>query len=465
MPIPKSVFREYDVRGIVPKQINSLAITVIVSSLGEYFARRSKGRRVKIVIGHDPRHTSVQFYKNALQALQAFPQFTIINAGLMTTPMLYYMVSSMHAAGGIIITASHNPLNYNGLKAVRERAINISGFEIGEIVAKLGKKTGTSIKSSRKQAQDVSQEARHDYAKFLEGLLALKSSVKVVVDCSNSPTGVILAKIKKKGLKLVLLNKTPDGNFPAHGPNPLKAGSLDELKRKVKRARADFGVIFDGDADRIMFVDNKNSPVHPDVAAFLLMKNFTPPFVMDARTGWLVRRSGVPVIISRVGHTNVKKVMRARNAAFASETSGHYFFRNRFGQDVAHNDSALQALMYTINEVSHLKRAGYTLDAWIKKLPKSERREVNFEVKNTKAILAKIEAVYKKEKDVKIGYLDGVTVEVGGPCPFWFNIRPSANEPVLRLSLEAQVLKTLEQQLRKIAALVGAKKTSVQGVL
>ncbi|KKU93740.1 MAG: Phosphomannomutase [Candidatus Jorgensenbacteria bacterium GW2011_GWA1_48_13] len=291
-----------------------------------------------------------------------------------------------------------------------------------------------------------------DYAAYLLKFFRPAKPVFVVADASDGSTGPILKVLSGKNLKLKILNGIPDGNFPAHGPDPMKARAEEELSREVKKSGADFGVIFDGDGDRIFFVDDLGRSVNPDAAALLLSKNFKPPFVITPVSGWAWRKAlrSKEMRWSPVGHYFIKQKMRAAHAKFAAEPSGHYYFEFTFGKRKAYYDSALRALVEFASQVSALKKNGQKLSTWLDSLPEHySSGELNFKVKDAGKIVAKIKKVYAKRG--KVSALDGVSVEGKG---FWFNVRASNTESLLRLNAEANTKKELAVLLGEIKELI-----------
>lgn len=297
------------------------------------------------------------------------------------------------------------------------------------------------------------------YAKFLKKFLKPQRPVRAIFDCSNGTTGIILKELFLKP-KIILINDKPDGNFPAHGPNPMIGKAFAELGTAVRKYKADLGVVFDADGDRAFFVDDRGRLVDPDVIAVLISKNFKGPVILDVRGGYLAREligTGKRKIFdSRVGHTFMKKMMRKRKAAFGGEFSGHYYFN--FGGGF-YADSGIFAAIQFINQTGKLKAEGLTLSQWIESLPKYHRSgEINFEIKDKERILKKLEDRYKKQAK-KISHLDGLKMEFsarGGPAAggWWFNLRPSNTENLIRLNLEAKDFKTLNSKLQEIKKLL-----------
>ncbi|MDP3052797.1 MAG: hypothetical protein Q8N22_02495 [bacterium] len=286
------------------------------------------------------------------------------------------------------------------------------------------------------------------YSKFLQKFLKLQKPprlagqwsrlarpLKVVFDCSNGVAGLVLKKIKSPlNSKFIILNSEPDGDFPAHGPNPSKPGATKQLQAAVKKHKADLGIIFDADGDRMLCVDNKSRFVDPEVSARLLIWHLKPKkIIIDTTTGWLVKKLATynqKLITSKVGQYFIKQKMRAENADFGAERSGHYYFREFFGLD-----SGILAAIEVINAVSELP---YKLSDFVDFLPQYYRSEIDISVnqrnqRQSALLLKKIEQTYKNQA-LKISRLDGLTMEF---ADWWFNLRFSQTEPLLRLNIEA----------------------------
>jgi len=290
------------------------------------------------------------------------------------------------------------------------------------------------------------------YTEFLGQYLKPKRTMKIVADCSNGTTGLVLEKLfsGKQNCETILLNKNPDGNFPAHGPNPLAEGAMEELGKAVVLNKADFGVIFDADGDRVFFVDNLGRPVRPDAAAALMILDFKGPLIFNAAVGYLAREAASAgkkkVIDARVGHTFIKQAMKESGGDFGAEVSGHYFFRFDGGLVW---DSGILGALHVINSVSALPD-GFA--AWIDRQPQSfHSGELNFEINDKQAVLDKIESEYGSKAE-KISKLDGIRMDFSN---WWFIVRPSNTEPLLRLILEAKDRKVFDRELNRISQLTG----------
>src|SRR3989344_3586178 len=271
------------------------------------------------------------------------------------------------------------------------------------------------------------------YADFLKNSLAPRRPLRIVFDCSNGTTGLVLEKLfaGQQSCETTLLNKIPDGNFPAHGPNPLAAGAFNQLSAEVISKKADLGAIFDADGDRVFFVDNLGRPIEPAAAILLLSERFGGSIALPVNVGPFVRERlralGREVVDARVGHYFLKKIMREKDLDFCAEQSGHYYFKKFFGLD-----SGIFAVIEFINAASALS---VTLSDWIATLPPHWiSEEINFEVADKEAALKRLKKLYERSAQ-KTSDLDGLSFEF---ADWWFNVRSSNTEDLLRLNLEAK---------------------------
>jgi len=297
----------------------------------------------------------------------------------------------------------------------------------------------------------VSMDYISIYANFLKTFLMPKSFVKVVFDSSDGTTGLVLRELFRGVPKMepVFLNAEPNGNFPAHGPDPWAGDAMQQLGKEVCRRKADFGAIFDGDGDRVFFVDNLGRSISGDAAAVLIGKAFKGPLILDIRAGYVVRElfqsARRKIIDSRVGHFFIKKLMRKKRIRYGAEISGHYYFKDFF-----YCDSGIFAAIQFINSVSRLPGR---LSDWIDSLAQTYRiPETNFEVGDKKKMMKKIEMHFRKSAK-KTSRLDGIRMEFVSP-DWWFSVRPSNTEDLLRLNLEAKDRINLKQKLTELKNLI-----------
>lgn len=280
------------------------------------------------------------------------------------------------------------------------------------------------------------------YAHFLENFLKADSKIRVIFDCSDGTTGLVLKKLFTGGSKdLIFLNAKPNGNFPAHGPNPWVGSTLKKLGKKVVKGKFDLGAVFDGDGDRVFFVDNRGREISGDATAALLASFSRGPVILDVRAGYAAheyfQNAGRKVVESRIGHFFIKKLMREQKITFGAEVSGHYYFAVSDAGKMLYFDSGILAAIHMINQISSIKSKKLMLSDWIDALPQTYRvPETNFEVRDKKEMMKKIETHFKKSA-WRISKLDGLRMEFHSP-DFWFSVRPSNTEDLLRLNLEAR---------------------------
>jgi phosphomannomutase len=285
----------------------------------------------------------------------------------------------------------------------------------------------------------------NSYVKFLKRFLVPRRKLKAVFDCSNGTTGIILKELfGNSKIKAIILNSRPDGDFPAHGPNPMAKGATKQLEREVKKQKADLGVIFDADGDRVFFVDDKGRPIDPNEAGYMLMQRHVPPYVVGVTSSWRLKKHP-KVSLSKVGHYFFKKLMRKRKANLGLEHSGHYYFKKFF-----YSDSGILAAIEVINFVSGFESG---VAEWLDALPKYYRSgEINFEARDKKSSIKKIENYYRSRAK-RISKLDGLTMEFD---EWWFNLRPSNTENLLRLNAESLNKDKLEKVLKELRGSVKA---------
>jgi phosphomannomutase len=450
--VDEAIFKAYDIRGIYPDALDGPAARAI----GRAFARHLGGGPV--VIGRDMRESGRILRAEAIAGLRA-EGADVIDVGRVSTPMLYFASARLGARGGAMITASHNPGAYNGFKLCRERAIPI-GIESGlrEIRTLAREVESAAPQAPRAGLREVSIAA--DYQTHLLGLFRARPRLRVVIDAGNGIAGeAIDPLLGELPLELTRLYFEPDGTFPNHEADPLKLENLEALQREVRRRRADLGVAFDGDGDRAVFVDENGAPLAADRATALFARTLFgagllgagsgTPIVYDLRSSHVVPETiaalgGVPVR-SRVGHAFMKHVMREAGAAFGGELSGHYYFRFPEGY-VADDAAAAFLLMLEVME-----RERRPLSELARPLARyAQSGEVNRRVADVAAALARVRAAFPGgEADD----LDGLTVRFDD---WWFNLRPSNTEPLLRLNVEAKTEPAMAQRRDAILAAIDA---------
>lgn len=442
MEINQSIFKSYDIRGICPKELDEET----AYNIGRAFVKRTGAKR--IAVGRDARMFSEELF-NSLSAGLFSAGAEIFDIGQVPTECLYFAVGFYDFDAGVMITASHNPKEYNGFKMIKKNNKEIEMVRGKDLLASMEPvefKKGSEIKIEKK---DIFKDFTTHILSFAD--LSQIMPLKVVVDASNGVAGSVLSKIQDVlPVEIVALNFTPDGNFPNHSPNPLLEGSADQISNAVKREKADFGMIFDGDGDRIFLVDENGEMVKADVvllmmAKYLLEKNPGMAIAYNAicskAVPEFVKKWGSVPIKTAVGFVNVREGLLRNNGIMGGELSGHYCFKDNF-----YMDSGLVAFLTLLLVVSKENKKVSEMAHDLSPYAKSS--EINFEIQDKSAVLNKIKEKYS---DGRQDYLDGVTVEYSN---WWFNIRPSNTEPLLRLTIEADTQDILEQKKKELTAAV-----------
>jgi phosphomannomutase len=424
-----AIFKAYDIRGVVPDELDSTMAYGIGRAVAHFIGQGP------IAVGRDARTHSPEL-ATALQDGLRDEGVDVIDLGLVATPMLYFAVEHLAARAGVVVTASHNPGQYNGFKICREHAIPIGEASgLREIEALVEARTRAPKAAHRGGiAEHDIRDAYTDHALSVGGA---RPKLKVAMDCGNGMASVGLEPIiERLGIDVERLYFEPDGRFPNHEADPLKVENLADVSKAVRSHSADLGVAFDGDGDRAVFVDEHGEPISADlatamIARHLLAKNPGARILYDLRSSRVVaeeiERAGGVAGMCRVGHSFVKAQMREENALFAGELSGHLYFR--FADNLVADDgtAALVAMLDVLGaEARPISELVEPLRCY------SASGEINRRVSDVDFVLAEVEAEHKEAPVVS--KLDGLLVRYSS---WWFNLRPSNTEPVLRLNLEA----------------------------
>ncbi|OGZ66870.1 MAG: hypothetical protein A3C58_02450 [Candidatus Staskawiczbacteria bacterium RIFCSPHIGHO2_02_FULL_34_10] len=446
MEINQSIFKSYDIRGIYPGELNEQTVYQIGKGFVKYTGANSSAslRARKVVVGYDARLSSPILFDILVGGIIS-QGANVYDIGLVPTECLYFAVAHYDFDSGIMITASHNPKEYNGFKMVKKDGDQIEmvrGKDLFSVIKKGDFKEGARGLVYQK---DILKE-------YIDYIFSLSMStikpLRVVVDASNGVIGKVISAIKEKvPLEIIDLNFNPDGNFPNHSPNPLLPGSVDQITKEIKKQKADFGFIFDGDADRVFLVDEKGQLVSADITLLFLAKYFLSKnsgagiaynaICSKAVPEFVKKWGGVP-IRTQVGFVNVRDGLVKNNGVMGGELSGHYCFRDYF-----YMDSGMLAFLTLLQFLSEDTRKVSEIVEELSCYFKSA--ELNFEIENKEEVLEKVKEKYT---DGKQDFLDGITVEYKD---WWFNVRPSNTEPLLRLTIEADTKMLLEQKKKELS--------------
>ncbi|HVD48393.1 MAG TPA: phosphomannomutase/phosphoglucomutase [Gaiellaceae bacterium] len=441
-----SVFKAYDVRGIHPSELDEEGAQAIGRAFVEVFEPK------RVAVGHDMRVSSPAMAEAAIRgASEAGAE--VLDLGLVGTEMVYFAVGELGLDGGIAVTASHNPKEYTGMKIVREGALPVGGesglLEVRDRALGEPKAAGSPGKVERHDIWDLYVER---VLSFVDpGAIA---PLTIVIDAANGMAGVMLPPVLEQlpELEVVRCFFEPDGTFPNHEPNPLLPENREFIVAKTLEEQADFGVAFDGDADRCFFVDDSGEFVPGDfitalLAEAVLEKEPGAKIIYDVRASWavpeMIERSGGVPLVNRVGHAYIKHRMREVDAAFGGEVSGHYYFR-----DFSQADSGVVPFLLMLELVS---KRGKKLSEILR--PFRERYfitgELNTPVPDVAAKLQGLEQRFGAEG--RVSHLDGVSVDAED---WHMNVRPSNTEPLLRLNLEARTRELMESKRDEVLATI-----------
>jgi phosphomannomutase len=425
-----SIFKAYDIRGVVGDELGTDDAYAIGRATACFLAASP------LLLGRDARPSSPALFEALARGVQD-EGVDVLDAGLVSTPMVYFGVERTAAAGGISLTASHNPARYNGFKLCREHAIPIGAasglLEVEALARKVPKQAVGARRGTRRSLLLAA-----DYAEHVARVATLPCPpLRVAIDCGNGMAAVGLEPLLARlPLTVERLYFEPDGSFPNHEADPLKEENLHDVSEAVKRTRADFGVAFDGDADRAVFVDESGRPISSDLMTALLAKaqlRRTPGgrVLYDLRSSRATREAieaaGGVAEMCRVGHSFVKAAMRESGAIFGGELSGHFYFR--FSPTLVADDGCA-AFVALLDVLATERRPLSELVAPLRRY--FATGEINRRVKEVPALLRAIAAEHARAPAVS--HMDGLRVEYP---EWWFSLRPSNTEPMLRLNLEA----------------------------
>lgn len=458
------VFKTYDVRAIYPKPLNEKLAWQIGYAVGRYLTEEATQAGYDdpmmrhVVVGRDMRLSSPALSEALKHGIRDFGAHAI-DVGMVDTPFVYFAVNHLGCCGGVQVTASHNPANYNGFKISRIAARPIgmtSGLDDIRRYAALVDKDKCTPAGGREDSRDLWTEYRQHVLGFLDpSLLDGSKTIKVALDASNGMAGTMIPAVfgDIPGLNITKINfDNSTGEF-VHEPNPLVEANLQQVRDAVIAQKADIGICFDGDADRCMVVDEKADIVGCDLLTAWLARDFLQDdpgsaIVYDLRSSKslqeVVCEAGGKPIKSRVGHVFMKEEMAAHDAVFGGELSGHFYFRDNFFTDSG-------AIAFASVLSAHAKA-----DAPLSEQIKPARRyvqsgEINFETDDKEAALDDLGSAYP---DAEIDELDGVTLDLG---EWWCNVRPSNTEPLLRLNLEGADEQMVAERVNEVAEFLGRR--------
>jgi phosphomannomutase/phosphoglucomutase len=435
------IFREYDIRGLVEKDLTEEVIELIGKAYGTYMIKRGQKR---VSLGRDCRLSSPNFAKAMARGINS-TGVDVLDIGMVTTPMVYFSLFNLDVEGGVMITASHNPSEYNGVKLCVDKEA-LFGEEIQKI-RKIAEEGVFSSGEGRVETGDIMD----DYLKFLRENVKIKPGIRVAIDCGNAMTGIVAPRILKEfGCRVTEFYVTPDGRFPNHHPDPIVEENLKELIDAVKREKLALGIGFDGDGDRIGVVDESGNIIWGDMLLAIfardVLKNIPGAKIIgevkcSTRLFKDIERHGGIPIMWKAGHSLIKNKMKIEGAVLGGEMSGHMFFGDKFFG----YDDAVYAALRLLEILSKTgKRVSELLDGIPQAFSTPEIRvdcpdDIKFQ------LTEKVKSEFKKEYNVID--IDGVRIEFPDG---WGLIRASNTQPALVLRFEA----TNKERLKEIRSLI-----------
>lgn len=443
-------FHAYDIRGIYNKDFDKETVYKV-----GYFLPQLLGVN-NIAVGRDARTSSPEIHEYLLKGITDAGA-DVTDIGLATTPMVYFATAKYGFGCSVQITASHNPREYNGLKVSRKEALPVgldSGLgEIERWIAQ-GKETPKSATPGKVICKDIKAE----YLQFQSRYKGDYSNLNIGIDLSNGMAALIVKDLIPEGENVAYIYDTIDGSFPNHDPNPLVAENVEALKALVAKRGCDIGVIYDGDADRVMFVDEKSRFIAPDLIIALMghywleKRGLKGKVLQDIRSSKSVGEYLVPMGAQmatwRVGRAFAAPKLREIDGVYGGEFAGHYYFKEFF-----YSDSGIMASLIVLSILSDLKREGKTLSQVIDKIAAyNNSGEINFKIERKAEAMEAVKNWFTSvEKPTAIMDFDGYRVEFPD---WWFNIRPSNTEPYLRLIAEAKGEKMLQEKVAKAREII-----------
>lgn len=444
----KNIFKAYDIRGKVGSELNKESVESIGLAFGSWLPKEGV-----VAVGRDMRPDSADLAAAIIKGLQSAGR-DVWDIGEVTSDMIYFVTGHYKLAGGAMITASHNPGEYNGIKLCREEAKPVgeeSGlFEIRDLILK------DELVTSDKPGSVTDKDAVEDWIDHVLSFIdvsQLKSS-KISVDAGNGMAGKIFPALEPHiPYEVEELYFELDGTFPNHIANPLEPKNLVDLQAAVKKNGSDAGVAFDGDGDRAVLIDENGEPLTGTVmtailAEYFLKENSGATILLNAICGRAaeeaVESNGGKAIRTRVGHSFIKAEMRKHRAVFAGEHSGHYYFKDNFMAD--------SGLIAAVIGLAVLNNSGRKLSELAAPFRKAyiQIPETNFETEDKSAVIEKVAKAFESDEQDR---LDGLTVSFEDG---WFNVRPSNTEPLLRLNAEAKTQAKLDETVDKVTKLIKA---------
>lgn len=442
-----SAFKAYDIRGVWGKDFNEDTVYKIGYFLPELL------NTDHVVVGRDVRASSPVIHDQLIKGITDRGA-DVWDLGLSTTPMVYWATTHLNADASVQITASHNPAEYNGLKISRTGSLPVGGDSGLKDLEKMVNEKPVSPSERKGKVKDYSH-VKDEYIEYFLPLSKGLEDLNLSVDCSNGMSNLVIKEILANNKNVHYIYDTFDGTFPNHEPNPLEEKNCRALEKEVVKNNSDVGVIYDGDADRVIFVDDRGEWVQPDyvtaVLGYYYGKNGRKGNALcDIRTSKsttdYLEKNGWKCTLWKVGHAFAKIKIREIKGIFGGELAGHYYF-----QDFGNCDSGVLASLLVLHVVEDLKKEGRKLSDLLSEIVTyANSRETNFKLENKDGA---IKALYEKfaPNSLRVMDFDGYRIEYSD---WWFNVRKSNTEPYLRIVAEAKDPEVLKEKMEEISSII-----------
>ena len=442
-----SAFKAYDIRGVWGKDFNEDTVYKIGYFLPELL------NTDHVIVGRDVRASSPTIHDRLIEGITDRGA-DVLDLGLSTTPMVYWATTHLNADASVQITASHNPAEYNGLKISRTGALPVGGDSGLKDLEKMVNEKQVVPVEKKGSVKDYSY-VRDEYVEYFLPLSKGLEDLNISLDCSNGMSNLVIKDILANNKNIHYIYDSFDGTFPNHEPNPLEEKNCRALEKEVIKNKSDVGVIYDGDADRVIFVDDKGQWIQPDYVTAVLGYYYGKQgrkgnALCDIRTSKsttdYLEKNGWNCTLWKVGHAFAKIKIREIKGIFGGELAGHYYF-----QDFGNCDSGVLASLLVLHVVKDLKKEGKKLsDLLAEIVTYANSRETNFKLENKDGA---IDALYEKyaPSAEKVMDFDGYRIEYSD---WWFNVRKSNTEPYLRIVAEAKDENLLKAKMEEISAII-----------
>lgn len=444
-------FKAYDIRGIYNQDFNKEDVYKIGYFLPELLAAD------KVLVGYDDRESTPEVFQALADGITDRGA-DVYKIGYATTPMVYYGTARYNYEASVMITASHNPPEYNGLKISKAKALPVGADSGLKELEKMVENNKIEPVSSAEKGSILEHDLKEEYIEFQKKYLPDLTDLDLAIDVSNGMVAILTDAIF--GQQPEYLYNELDGSFPNHEANPLNAENRDDLVKLMNKQDFDLGLIFDGDGDRVMFLDEQANFISPDLIIAILAEYYIKQgkgnnILYDIRTSWSVKEHveelGGNTFMWKVGHAFAKLKLREIDGICGGELAGHYYYKDFF-----YCDSGMLTALIVLNVVARLKKEGRSISELIAELNRyASSGEVNFRIEDKAAVMEKLKDYYfEKQEPLHFFDFDGYRLEYQN---WWFNVRPSNTEPYLRLVVEAKDDALLTEKLTEIKTVMGVE--------